>query len=410
MKRILMALGVLVAVFAIGTLVYTSLPQSWSVPFPGKTKVRVTTPPAAAGEDIRFVTYPSKDSNIPEEVQIEYKSGVTGYIFYRQDGTIRETTEYWPALPNTAQRQLKTGSLRTSDGAGFLSDKSFRQDGTREREGTRLADGTYQIDYFFANGTTLHKHQLVSADNKPLLEQVYNESGQLKGFTQVEASGKLTTTTYYDDGKRESVTVVPVTYWENITSESYYEDGVTLKRKIEWTSYSITVDYYRADGTKRLAVAETLYSTGSQVWMHYDAKGKAVLKQTYRVETKQDSATGQTVKTYLLRSVEELNALGQATRQIEVASDGVTPYRVTIPKPPGNYWAGTVKTFRSDGTLEKVEERNSRGDVVSTKTHTAQENIRENIPGAYLVKPVEETLPVPPKKTATPPPYYYGYP
>ena len=110
MKRILTILGVLVAVFAIGTFVYTSLPQDWSVSFPGKTKVRVHAPPASTQEDIRYITYPDKDSRIPEQEQIEYKNGVTGYIFYRPDGTIRETTEYWPAVEGIAQRQLKSGS------------------------------------------------------------------------------------------------------------------------------------------------------------------------------------------------------------------------------------------------------------------------------------------------------------
>lgn len=411
MKRILTILGVLVAVFAIGTLVYTSLPQDWSMPFPGKTKVRVTAPPASVGEDIRYITYPSKDSTIPEQEQIEYKTGVTGYIFYRADGTIRETTEYWPAVEGSTQRQLKSGSLRTDDGANFLSDKSFRKDGTREREGLRLADGTYQIDYYFADGVRLERHQLVSADGKPLLEQVYHETGALKGYTQVDSTGKMTITTYFADGKTESITIVPSTYWENITATYYYPDGVTIARKIEWSSYSTMADYFRQDGTKRLSYAETNYSSGSMVWIHYDAKGKAVLKQTYRVETKVDSTTGKPVKTYLLRTVEELNSTGKTTREISFAADGTTPSSVFIPKPPGSYWGGTRKTFRADGTIDKVEEKNTNGDVISTKTYTAQDNVRENFPGSYLVRPVEQALPVPPKKTVTtPPPYYYGYP
>ncbi len=411
MKRILTILGVLVAVFAIGTLVYTSLPQDWSVPFPGKTKVRVHAPPASVLEDIRYVTYPSKDSTTPEEEQIEYKSGVTGYIFYRPDGTIRETTEYWPAVEGSTQRQLKSGSLRTDDGAKFLSDKSFRKDGTRIREGSRLADGSYQIDFYFADGTRLERHQLVSADGKPLVEQVYSDTGALKGFTQVDATGKMTITTYFADGKTESVTTVPSTYWENITATYYYPDGVTIARKIEWTSYQVAADYFRADGTKRLSYAESNYSTGSVVWVHYDANGKPVMKQTYRVETKMDPATGKPVKTYLLREVEEVNGAGKTTRKIDFAADGVTPSKVFIPKPAGSYWGGTRKTFRADGTLEKVEERNSSDDVVSTKTYTAQDNVREPFPTTYLVRPVEDALPTPPKKTVTtPPPYYYGYP
>ena len=411
MKRILTILGVLVAVFAIGTFVYTSLPQDWSVAYPGKTKVRVNAPPASTGEDIRYVTYPSKDSTVPEEVQIEYKTGVTGYIFYRDDGTIRETTEYWPAAEGTTQRQLKSGSLRTDDGANFLSDKSFRKDGTREREGQRLADGTYQIDFYFANGTQLERHQLVSAAGKPLIEQVYRDNGALKGFTQVDATGKMTITTYYADGKTESLTIVPSTYWENTTATYYFPDGVTVSRKIEWTTYNTTAEYFRQDGTKRMMYQETNYSSGSMAWVYFDAKGKPILRQMYRIETKVDPATGKSVKTYLLREIDELNADGKTTRSIELAADGKTPSKVTIPKPAGSYWSGTVKTFRTDGTLSKVEEKNKDGDVVSTKTYTAQENVRENFPGTYLVTPVEEALPTPPKKTATtPPPYYYGYP
>lgn len=410
MKRILTILGVLVAVFAIGTLVYSSLPHEVSVPFPGKTKVRVKAPPASTLEDIRYITYASKDSVTPEEEQIEYKDGVTGYIFYRHDGTIRETTEYWPAAEGSTQRQLKSGSMRTDDGANFLSDRTFRKDGTREREGKRLADGSYQIDFYFANGTQLERHQIVSADGKPLLEQVYHDNGALRSFTQVDSTGKMTITCYFADGKTESVTIVPSTYWENTVATYYYPDGVTVARRIEWSSYSVTVEYFRQDGTKRLAFQEPTYSSGSAAWLHYDAKGKPTYLQKYRVETKKDPATGKMVKTYLLREVDEVTADGKTTREIDFAADGVTPSSVFIPKPAGSYWAGTRKTFRADGTISKVEEKNDNGDVVSTKTYTASEKVRENFPGSYLVSPVEDAIPTPPKKTATPPPYYYGYP
>ncbi len=411
MKRILTVLAVLVAVFATGMLVFTDHNGGWSVPFPGKTKVRVIAPPASTLEDIRYVTYPSKDSTIPEEEQIEYKSGVTGYIYYRSNGTIRETTEFWPAPEGSTQRQLKSGSVRTDDGTGFLSDKSFRADGTREREGQRLVDGTYQIDFYFADGARLAKHQLISADGKPLLEQVYRDNGSMQSVLEVDSTGKKTITTYFADGKTESVTTVPSNYWEDVTAVYYFPDGVTVARQIDWTSYSTNVDYYRQDGTKRLSSAETHYSGGSFTWVHYDAKGKPVFKQSYRVDTKVDAATGKTVTTYLLREVDELNADGKVTREIDFASDGVTPNQVFIPKPAGSYWAGTRKTFRADGTVEKVEEKNGNGDVVSTKTYTAQDNVRENVPASTLVRPVEADLPIPPKKTAvTPPPYYYGFP
>lgn len=410
MKRILTILAVVVAFFAVGSLVYTNLPQSWSVPFPGKTKVRVVTPPASTLEDIRYVTYPSKESTVPEEEQIEYKSGVTGYIYYRPDGSIRETAEYWPAVEGVAQRQLKSGSIRTDDGTGFLSDRSFRKDGTREREGRRLPDGSYQVEFYFADGVKLEKHRLISADGKPVYEMVYRDNGDVQSNLQVDSTGKLTITTYFAGGKKESVTTVPSTYWENTTADYYYPDGVTVARHIEWSSYQTTIDYFRPDGTKRLSYGETNYSSGSAVFIHYNAKGQPTFRQSYRIETKPDSTTGKPVKTYLLREIDEANADGKTTREIDFASDGHTPNGVTIPNPPGSYWSGTRKSFRSDGTVSKVEERNNSGDVVSTKTYTAQDNVRENIPSSYFVRPVEEAAPTPPKKTATPPPYYYGYP
>ncbi len=93
-----------------------------------------------------------------------------------------------------------------------------------------------------------------------------------------------------------------------------------------------------------------------------------------------DPATGKSVKTYLLREVNELNSVGKETREIAFAADGVTPVTVFIPKPPRFLLGGTKKTLRADGTIEKVEEKNNNGDVVSTKTYTAAENVRESIP------------------------------
>lgn len=413
MKRILTVLGVLVAILAIGFAVYTVGPGvSTSSPYPDHTKVRVNAPPASTGEDIRYITYKDKDSNVPEQVQIEYKSGVTGYIFYRVDGTIRETTEYYPAPKDSSVRQLRSGSLRTDDGTAFLSDRGFREDGTLVREGNRLSDGSYEVHFYFADGTSLQRNLLLDAAGKLVMEKAFFEGGALKASSQRDSVGRMIATTYFQDGKKESVITVPANYYENVDAVYYFPDGVTMRLHIVYNNYGYAADYFREDGTLRLSTTESMYSTqGQAYWLHFDAKGKKTLRQTFRVEMTKDS-TGKPVKTYLLRTVEELDAAGNTSREIGLAADGVTPNRVRIPSVPGSYYGGTIKTFRPDGTIEKVEVRNSRDDVVSTRTYTAAENKREAIPADYLARPNEPELPTPPKKPQGSQFYYYdgGYP
>lgn len=407
MKRILSIIGVLIAIVAIGFVIIKGPGVSTSGPYPDHTKVRVNAPPASTGEDIRYITYKDKDSTVPEQVQIEYKSGVTGYIFYRVDGTIRETTEYYPAPEGSTQRQLRSGSLRTEDGKAFLSDRGFRADGTLVREGRRLPDGSYDVQYYFANGVSLQRTLLLDAAGKLVMDKVFYEGGAIKSSSQRDSVGRTIATAYFADGKKESVITVPANYYENVDAVYYFPDGVTMRLHVVYNNYGYAADYFREDGTLRLSSTESLYSTqGQAYWMHYDAKGKRSMRQSYRVEVKTDSA-GKTVKTYLLRTSEELDANGNVIREISFAADGATPNRVRIPATPGAYWGGTIKTLRPDGTIEKVEVRNSRDDVVSTHTYTAAENKREAIPAHYLVRPNEPEPPTPPKKPEGSQFYFY---
>lgn len=374
-------------------------------PFPDKTKVRVVAPPATAQEVIRYVTYPAKDSVTPEMVEIEYVNGDKGFIFYRQDGTTRLTTTYWPpANPDNPDgpRQLKEETEVALDGKTVLSDRSFRADGTLVRNGARLVDGNYEIFLFFADGIAIEKHQVVDKSDNALIEEIFRLDGSVSKSARLNADKRMEVTTFFADGKKESVIVLPRSYWDSITAEYWNVDG-TRRMTVVYTTYGVTTTYYNPDDSARMKRVENNYGSTVETTM-FNAAGDAAYRQTWRVE-KETRPDGSVVKTYLLRQVEEYNKDGKVIRKIELAPDGKTPVSVTLPDPPGSYWGGTVKKFRQDGTLETVEVKDKDNKVLSTTTHTAEEGIREKFDPEYLEAAPFEEPPASPVRPAAPPMY-----
>lgn len=410
MIRLIRVMGLAFAIAAAATLVVGCgrVDSTATTPYPDKTKVRVAVRPEKEGERIRYVTYPSKDAVIAEQVEIIYFNGNTGYIYYRADGTARQTVEYWPAQEDNPQnRQMKSETKYADDGKTVLADRSFRKDGTKERTGARIADGSYEIYLFHPDGQSVFKHQLVSSAGKALLEEAYWPNGTLKSLSKLKSDNSFETTTYYPSGAKESVTVIGAGYWDPATTELYYEDGKTLRLKVSYGSYQTEATYYRKDGTVSLKTLEYTYGTRAESIV-YSRDGTALYKQDWRVE-RTTNADKSVTKTYLLRAVEELNSDGKTTRRIEFRDDGKTPQSVKLPKPPGSYWGGTEKTFRPDGTLELVVEKDENGKEISRKTHGATEGIREKFKPEYLNRPNAEEPPAPPKRPARPSyPYEFG--
>ncbi|MBC7996907.1 MAG: hypothetical protein IAF58_03125 [Leptolyngbya sp.] len=363
--------------------------------FPDKTAERISLKAPASGEAVTFKSYTNADAVIPTTARTELTNGDTNQIAYNPNGLELTSKIYYPERIPGAPRQLRFASVRTPDGLNFVSDQTYRPDGTTLRKGGRLADGNYQIDLYFADGISLYKHQIVTADLKAVFEKVNFPSGAVQSITKMNPDQSGTVMTFYEDGKRNSETVLPKNSWEPITSEFYFPDGQNVRLKVSYQGLGTNAEYFRDNGTLRMTFDETFHSLGgTMVWRFFDAEGNPVYEQKYLVEkpTKPDEK-----KKVTLREVNELNAAGESTRNLIFRADG-TPERVVLRKPAGHNWGGTYKTFRADGTLEKSEERNLEGNVVTERSYAQANGIKESYPDKYLTMPTD-ALPPPPVRT-----------
>jgi hypothetical protein len=81
---------------------------------------------------------------------------------------------------------------------------------------------------------------------------------------------------------------------------------------------------------------------------------------------------------YELDSIEYLDENGEITKEIILREDRRTPDEVVLRNQPES-GSTTTKSFRPDGTLEKIVVTNDAGEKVSSEEHSPAENIREPI-------------------------------
>jgi antitoxin component YwqK of YwqJK toxin-antitoxin module len=363
---------------------------------PDKLRTRVTLKAPKSGEAIGFKVYPSMDAITAETLQSELLNGNTENTVYYPTGAIKSSEEFYPALKAGAERQLRYSTERALDGS-FISDQSFRLDGTKIRVGRRLPDGLYEIFLYHDNGVAVWKHQLVAGQKEPVFEEGFYKTGATQSLTRINADNSGEVKTFYEDGKAESVTTFPVEKWNPIVSVFYFADGQNVRLRVSYQSLGSHAEYLRENGTLRMTFDEIFSTTGGTItWRFFDSEGNPQYEQVYFIEKK--IVNGKEERVYRLRDATELNAAGEAMRKISFRGDGKTPDKVIISKPAGNAWGGTFKSFREDGTLEKIEERDVKGKVTAETAYTRTQGIKEIFPEKYLTMP-SDSLPPPPLRT-----------
>jgi len=362
---------------------------------PDKLRTRVTLKAPQSGEVIGYKVYPTVDAVIAEKLQTELNNGNVEHTDFYPNGIIKSSAEFYPAQ-NGAERQLRYATERAPDGS-FVSDQSFRLNGTKIRIGKRQADGLYEIYLFHEDGVAVWKHQLVAGQKEPVFEEGFYRSGAQQSITRMNTDNSGQVKTFYEDGKPESVTTFPVANWDPIVSVFYFADGQNVRLRVSYQSLGSHAEYLRENGTLRMTFDEVFSTTGGTItWRFFDSEGNPKYEQVFLIEKR--TVNSKEERVYRLRDVTELNAAGEAIRKISFRGDGKTPEKVVISKPAGNAWGGTFKSFREDGTLEKIEERDVKGKVTAEKAFAQAQGIKEDFPERYLTMP-NDSLPPPPLRT-----------
>ncbi len=370
-----------------------------------RTKVELLRSRDHKGGRVRVVRL-SDDKTTVTGAEIEYENGVTEFEEYRVDGSLREITGFYPLAGKSNKRTPSRSVLYDRDGKTVLFERTMRTDGTTERLNRSRSDGGFEIETFYPDGKTAQTRTVVSRFKDVLLEETFRANGKLETQRRRLDYSDYEIVEFRENGRRSSVTTGGSNRWSPIEKIVFAADGVMVEMKIRYTSSSVDVEYRRSDGT--LAEKRSYSQYGSVTVTVCGADGKPQFRQEWRGSSSAEwtDATG-----YKLREIDELNSDGVVTKEIELYDDGVTVKKVRVTD-GGNYYSGTYRYFRPDGTLEKEEVKEDYDKVKETKEFKQEEGIKEKLPDNYFKLPER----VQPKLLSVMPesepynPYGEGYP
>lgn len=359
--------------------------------FPELSGNRVEMPPQS-GEEIRYV-YFADDGVTRKLTQIEYRSGLTSFTFYREDGVARETRYYFPLGQGAAKRQLRSLITYEDDGASYRSHQVYREDGSLERNGGRLAQGRYQTLYFSASDGAVQRRLVYSAEHDLEFEERFSGAGRLLEKTEKVSDYELKTTRWSEEGTKLS----EINDRKDGTRRGrlFHDDGETARIDFNHRGYRIDVLYFNEDGKLTLEVE---YSTEGMATTVFNAGEKAQYKQYWLVVSGRTICDAQ----FRLVKVEEFHNWGngrynyELKRVIGIAGDGKTPNRVIVPARQYGY-ERTDAELHPDGSVATLKQYDSSNQVVDTRTFApGVENL--DLKPELFVSPTFECLDPPESK------------
>ncbi len=342
--------------------------------YPASLPVRVELKDETHGEEIRYVTY-AKDGVTPVSATVEYKNGNHANLKLHANGAEAERHEYFPERDGKRVLRLY---VRSDDKNRFLEDRLYREDGTLFRNGMRLRDGTYEARWYHLDGTSVMRHKLVddkgNEDTKriTLLDERIRLDGSFESVMKLLPDGRRLTTFFSLAGTRTEMWLRSNVAGGTSEYSRYYGDGNTLSMKVSYGPQFTQAEYFRPDGTMRLARFKSIF--GEIDVFVFDEKGDTNFRQRWRF-TSQDNSL-------LLRRV--LVYSGEiAVKSIVLQKDGKTAASIETAASVGDKH-GTLREFRADGTLASETKRDATGNIISQRKFTSQQNIREKIADEYL--------------------------
>lgn len=385
------------------------------VDFPEKLNHRVSLRPSDSNESFRFAYVTDDDKKVVEEV--EYKNGVTTYVFYRTDQTAEKILEFYPpddpdpdhpSVQTQVERRMKSEVFLAADGKSYLRHTAFTLDGSVVRRGLRNPDGSYITHYLRAGTGSVEVEVLYDKDQNLQYETAYHENGVIKSRKERRSSYEIVTITYRDDGSK--LLELTDSYYSR-SGTFFKEDGVTPAVKFNETSYgSVTFEYLDAEG--KLAHSVEYESDGDRTYTVFTGGDKASYRQRWKYVSGDKRCDANS--TYRLLEVEEFHKVPQYGRynwndvtDVELQEDGVTPKTITV-KEKGD--RRLVVDYHPDGSVSRLVEFDAQGKELRTTTFRPGEKASPvTVKPSLLRFEATECLSIPAKaEVGTPPPMYYG--
>jgi len=310
----------------------------------------------------------SLDGKTVLEKHIPYSDGGTGHQLFREDGTLRETTEHWPQRDVSSALVLKSKGTWSKDGKRLELGEAYRPDGSLWFTVKDLGDDKREETFYFADGWKFSSSIKKKGESKQLTTYFHRNGNvwaeELHEKTQWGSYNEKTLTVFDPSGKQKLYKVDQVSYNDEIDG---FKPG----------AWGRLITYYNADGKA------THRQWCNSYWNSFlGTQGNLILVHVF------DTTTG-TVK-----------------RTIEVEDGGENVKLKTVGEP-----SGVKRVFRDFGTMKKLslEKLTVQGQVkerflvsgtcayeVDAKgvrtDHEDAERVYENIDLALLTRPTEDDI------------------
>ena len=374
--------------------------------FPEQLKHRVELLNDGEAIEVRFIEH-SQNGERLVQIRTDFRNGVTIFDYFRNDGSLREESEYFPVSdPANAElkdRQVKRVSLYDSDGITLLTKQTYREDGTTESFSRLRLDGGRELEAYSLSGKVIVLHELRNSEGRITLREEFSDSGNLKVQVRASEDGGMRIVQFQDDGiTRKSITIrkprnspygyyrygYGYSYYQRPEYVEYHDDGVTVKMRVEYESSSTTVQYFDENGAR---LEKRYFSEyGRKTVTAYWPNGEVRYEQTWRGPGYRSDRTDFT--DYDLDDVEEFDINGDKVREVEFYDNGVPKVEKVFDGV--NSYSGVHRHFNKDGILEREVEVTGYYEYGEEKTfEEAEEEVKADIP-SYLTG-VEERGPVP---------------
>lgn len=226
-----------------------SKPQEESSPFPETTNSRVQLFEEELGIELR-VTECWPGTEIPKNSTIDYKSGVSGYESYREDGTLQSLVENYPLAEGEARPKPRLQIVFESDGRGYRMERFYREDGSLKFDGRQRPDRKYTFKEYYPDGTTVKTEKLKSSSpgGSLLAKEDFNANGVIVKSYRLTSNVTEETTLYWEDGVIRQSTESNFTNSYRDVHRIIYDRSGQLFCRIRFTSLSLEVAYPTEQG------------------------------------------------------------------------------------------------------------------------------------------------------------------
>lgn len=407
-KKKLAAIGVVIVVVFIALIKLVSVlgsPPATDVRFPERSDApTVVLKDSKFQEKERLVTYgPDKTTRV--SMRIELNDGGTAMVEFTRGKPVR-MTQYFPTpapdsvanggnhpdatappvvsdprLEPLTERKVMRVTEFKADGKSVGIQQTYLLNGALKEVAVRTPEDNLLVTVFRDDMSGVERIQVFDKTSGLLKsERVFNEDGSiaaLLGETKGSWSSQPKQDFYHPDGRLWR-TIVFSSY--DVTISDYAEDGTT-----QTTSYGygdVSVTNYDTAGVKKFTRGFNTNGTISVTYFDANAK-QSIVQRWVKLDTTDTTITPDRIGVkngdYVLQQVTEYMPDGYSVKRDVLFYPGGKVVKAVELRANGNYSPRTLKVFREDGSLDRVDELSWGTVTKSTPMPAGPNQVREPV-------------------------------